>query len=75
LKDGIDTLVTMNLKLQAKDSDSESIEITLPVPMSLRLKNDIDRLKKICGKEVNKKAREFFENLIKENRDKLEKAG
>lgn len=64
----------MNLKLEAKSKKSDSIEKTLPVPMPDRLKREVEALKKVCGKEVNKKAREFFESLVRENKDKIEKA-
>ena len=65
----------MDFKIDSTLEKHEPIEIMIGVPVSMKLKTQLDALKKVCGKEVNKKAREFFESLVKENKDKIEKAG
>lgn len=60
----------MNLKVEK----TEAIEETLPVPLSSTLKNKINILKKVCGKAVNAKIREYLEQLAEENKDIIKSA-
>lgn len=65
----------MNLKLNPKSDKSETIDETLPVPIPTYLKRDVDRLKKVCGKAVNEKIREFIKSMVDENKGLIDKAG
>lgn len=64
----------MNLDLSLNIEKEETISETLPVPCSPELKRKVDALKKVCGKSVNKKIRDFMWILVNEHQDKLEKA-
>lgn len=64
----------MKLDLDLKIEKVDVIDVTMPVPMSSDMKKDIDALKKVCGKSVNQKIREFLCQLLEENKDKIKKA-
>lgn len=58
----------MDLLLKPNESDNKPINVTLPVPVSIELKNEVEKLKRIYGKQVNDKARAFFQALVDENK-------
>ena len=61
----------MNLDLNLEIHQKEVITETLPVPISPELKRRIDDLKRVCGKSVNEKIREFMWTLVDQNKDKF----
>lgn len=64
----------MKLSLNLKVEKQEIYNEVLGFPCTEDMKRDIQRLRKVCGKSVNQKVREFIKELLTENKDKLEKA-
>lgn len=62
--------LTLNLKVEKQEIYNE----TVGIPCTEEQKIMLNRLRKVCGKPVNQKIREFIGELIKENKDKIEKA-
>ena len=62
----------MEISLKPTLEPTESIGTNISIPCSPSMKQDIDRLKKYYGKSVNAKIREFMNQLIKENKDKIQ---
>nr|BFD63170.1 hypothetical protein BdHM001_18510 [Bdellovibrio sp. HM001] len=64
----------MKLSLSLKVDKQEICTETIGIPCSEDMKRQINQLRKVCGKPVNHKIREFIKELIEQNKDKLEKA-
>ena len=64
----------MDLNLDLKIEKITPLEKTLGIPCSEELRADVVKLKRLCGKNVNEKIREFLQRLVDENREILKKA-
>lgn len=63
----------MDLKLKQIPKNSSTITTRISIPCSEAMRVELEELKRLCGKSVNEKAREFFQALIDQNKNK--KAG
>lgn len=59
--------IDMKMKLKVARKNQTDIVCTLPVTVSHETKVKIKKLKGKFGKDVNRKIREFIDNLIIEN--------